>query len=284
MGTKGEHKILTGAKLAHMVRESEAAEDVQLLHTELESLSSQGKNYSGDIVFVDIKAKVDGKEKDLRWAVKLPPLESKERMPTHREFMVERKEIEFYTKVLPAWKKLIRERKANFEITCHDVAYAEYHDDVEKGSILALQNLKSLGFDDALDRQNGLDIHHARLALAELAKFHALGHAHLASYPGGTKEGLEKNSAFVTDYLFVHQSPTGKKIMDSLNASMVSNFYNLLLSVQEPGQDFVGAFKKKHEEENVFAFRKTLYRPDREGFKTTCHGDTHLNNIMFKYN
>ncbi len=280
--TEEEHVILTRAKLAHIVKVSQGAESVELLEASLKSLSSMGKNYSGDIVFADLKARVDGSSQNFSWAIKLPPLGSKDRMPIHREFMVERKEIAFYTEILPAWKKLIEEREAGFAITCYDAPYTEFNDDMEKGSLVVMQNLQPRGFEDARDKKHGLDMHHARLALAELAKFHALGYAHLKSYSGGVEEGLKCNELFVTDYLFINPSPTGKAVMQSVNSSMITSMQNLLSSVQEPGQDFVGAFMKAHEKEDVFTFRTKLYRPDTDGFKTVCHGDTHLNNLLFK--
>ncbi len=114
---KEDHPILTKAKLVHIIKESEGAKEVELLESNIQALSSLGKNYSGDIIFCKLKAKVDGKNKDFDWAIKLPPIAAKERMPMHRECNVEKKEIIFYRELLPALEKLVEEKKANFRFS-----------------------------------------------------------------------------------------------------------------------------------------------------------------------
>lgn len=280
---KEDHPILTKAKLVHIIKESEGAKEVELLESNIQALSSLGKNYSGDIIFCKLKAKVDGKNKDFDWAIKLPPIAAKERMPMHRECNVEKKEIIFYRELLPALEKLVEEKKANFRFSSWPSPYAEFNEDISKGSILVMKNLKTLGFRDAIDIKRGLDIYHAKLALEELAKFHALGHAYLNNYPGGVKEGLKKNEILTTDYSFVNQSELVKSAVDTVNETLFSGFAHLLDVVQEPGQDFVGALNRMHEKKNVFSFRKELYTAKEGEFNAICHGDTHLNNIMFRY-
>ena len=196
--------------------------------------------------------------------------------------MIERKEIDFYRKVLPAWKKLIQDRKANFEIMCFDSPYTEFNEEMAEGSILVMQNLKTLGFHDSFDKLSGLDITHAKLALSELAKFHALGYAHLQTYPGGVQEGLKDNDIFFTDYYFVKQAPEIKEVLETIFESIQLSYESLLVSVAEPGQDFLGAFSKWNRKNNVFDARKMLYSKDMKGFKTACHGDPHINNLLFK--
>ena len=42
---------------------------------------------------------------------------------------------------------------------------------------------------DAVNKKKGLSPKHVWLALDEMAKYHALGHAWLKSYPGGAEQG-----------------------------------------------------------------------------------------------
>ena len=280
---KDEYGLLTRAKLAHIIKESEKAKEAELLDARLNLLSSKGQNFSGDIVFCSLRARVNKSEKEYSWAVKLPPMASKERMPMHRAIMMEEKEIEFYTKVLPAWKRLITDRRASFDITCFDSPYSEFHRDwQEGGSILVLQDLRAHGFRNAVDRKWGLNLHHAELALEELAKFHALGYAYLKSYPGGVRQGVDENTLMTRDYVFADPLPFTKGIIDSFDESLIPTSKSLLKSVQEPGQDFVGAMIRCHEQDNLFEMRNRLYSQDTKGFKTLCHGDPHLNNLLFK--
>ncbi len=276
-----EQDVLDRTKLVHIIKESENAKEVDLLDVRLTTMSSL--NYSGEIVFCDLKAAVDGAEREFRWAVKLPPFTSKERMPLHRETKMEEKEIVFYREILPAWKNLMRERKAEFSINCYESPYSEYHEDwQEGGSILVLQDLRTHDFKDGIDKKWGLDLYHSKLAMEELAKFHALGYAYLKSYPGGTKEGLERNKLIARDYCISNPSAMAEAVIEPMNKMAVANMVTVLKSVQEPGQDFAGAFMKAHAKADIFDMSKRLFGADMEGFKTICHGDAQLNNLLFK--
>ncbi len=283
MGVIDSHETLTKAKLADMAKEALGAKELELLDSKLTALDTAGSNYSGYIVFCDLKVKADGKVEDLSWAVKLPPLDSPERMPQHRDTMMEEKEIKFYREMLPKWKKMMKERNVSFTVNLHESPYAEFHKDWKKGSILALQNLKPLGFGNVENRTKGFNIHVAKLALEELAKIHALGYAYLKSYPGGTEAGVKENEILMKDYLFVDQTPLTERVMGSFMDNVVQSCVVLLKAVQEPGQDFDKGFLKLHEEVDVLRLRKKLFPPRKGDFNTFCHGDNHLNNILFKY-
>ena len=66
-----------------------------------------------------------------------------------RGLHMEEKEIGFYTKIIPQWKRIIEERKADIKLNFGDVYYTEFSPDVEQGSIIAMQNLNTLGYRDA---------------------------------------------------------------------------------------------------------------------------------------
>jgi len=62
-------------------------------------------------------------------------------------------------------------------INCFDSVYSEFHEDPSKGSLLVMTDLKALGY-EAAETQNttfSLSLPHLKLALKELAKFHAFG-------------------------------------------------------------------------------------------------------------
>ena len=65
MATKN-HKILTKDKLISIINKIEDSKDVHIINTELKEQDTQGMNYMGDIIFVEIKAKVNGVGKEYR--------------------------------------------------------------------------------------------------------------------------------------------------------------------------------------------------------------------------
>lgn len=93
--------------------------------------------------------------------------------------------------VIPEWKKIIEDKKAGIELNFGDLYYTEYFSEVEKGSIIAMQNLNTLGYRDAINKKKGLSPQHVKLALDEMAKYHALGYVWLKKYPGGIERALK---------------------------------------------------------------------------------------------
>ncbi len=59
MSSSNEHPYLTRAKLADIVQKAEGGSKVELLECKVTDLSCLGKNYSGEIIFCDITAKID---------------------------------------------------------------------------------------------------------------------------------------------------------------------------------------------------------------------------------
>ena len=52
---------------------------------------------------------------------------------------------------------------------------------------------------DAINKKKGLSPKHVLLSLDEMAKYHALGHAWLKSYHGGTEQGCNSIDIFVPE-------------------------------------------------------------------------------------
>ncbi len=92
--------------------------------------------------------------------------------------------------MIPAWKKMVADKGADIELNFCDCHYTEFNDE---GSLIAMQDMRTLGFRDAINKKKGLSPPHVKLALAELAKYHACGYAWLKSHSGGLKGGLEEH-------------------------------------------------------------------------------------------
>ena len=132
-----------------------------------------------------------------------------------------------------------------------------------------------------MDKKKGLGASYTLLAMEEMAKFHALGYAYAHSFKGGVEEALQAQEVLATDYFCAKPDPEFKKIMNSFTDTNMSQMLMLIESFQEPGQDFVGQFKKFHEKNGVFTLRDKLFLPNENGFNTFCHGDTWFNNMLF---
>ena len=96
-----------------------------------------------------------------------------------------------FCQIIPAWKKIIEERGADITLNFGDICFTEYFEDLDQGSIIAMQNLNTLGYRDAINKKRGLSPKHVRLALDEMAKYHALGYAWTRNYPGGVEQALK---------------------------------------------------------------------------------------------
>jgi hypothetical protein len=75
--------------------------------------------------------------------------------------------------------------------------YSEFNEDVEKGSVIAMQNATTFGYRDAINKKKGFNPKHVKMALSELAKYHACGYAYMSSFPGGIKQGLEEHKVII---------------------------------------------------------------------------------------
>ncbi len=101
---------------------------------------------------------------------------------------------------------MIQERNANISLNYCEYFYSEMS---ESSSLLAMQNMQTLGYRDAVDKRLGLTPETAKLALSELAKFHACGYA-FVQQEGGPEKAKEKYKVNIL-YMKVN-------LMDNLSA------------------------------------------------------------------
>ena len=76
--------------------------------------------------------------------------------------------------VIPAWEKLIKKAGADIELNFCKCHYTELTDE---SNLIAMDNMTQFGYRDAINKRQGLTPAHVKLALAELAKYHACGYA-----------------------------------------------------------------------------------------------------------
>ncbi len=252
-------------------------DDIKILDYGSDSQDVKGKGYQGRLVAYDFVAEVDKSKEEFHWMIKLPPTDPNQ-ANLQRDAHVQEKEMLFYSTIVPAWKSLISERNATFELFCHDSPYAEFHK--EEDPVLVMQNLVHLGYEPPPDVKSGLPLAYAKAALAELAKFHALGYVYLSNYPGGIKEGIERNKLLTTDCF--QESPLMKAAQEGFRDPTITQAFDITEAVQDPGQDLVGILRRFHEERDILKRRDSLKVVDPSEFNTLCHGDAHFNNMLFR--
>ena len=122
-------------------------------------------------------------QQSFRWVAKLPPSDPGMRAMM-RELQVEKKETEFYKRVLPIWQGLANGTGIDFNF-----CLSPYSECDNEGSLIIMENMNEAGYRDALDKTKGLGLTYSEVVMEEVAKFHALGYAMIAS-EGDIESGI----------------------------------------------------------------------------------------------
>ncbi len=269
-----QHPLLTNQKLLEILQKVEGTRDVEILKADVEPGTAAGDNYSSEVVRCDVAARVRGEKKEYHWMLKLTSTNQTFAQGMH----MEAKEIIFYRDILPKWNALAEEKGASFRLNCFATPYTELHDDPGKRNVLAMQNLRHLGYADAPDKKKGLSLAHAKVVLAEIARFHSLGYLHLTTHPGGLEAGRSENEVFLTDDTYVRPPETARHMFEHAT----SQFADFVELVQEPGQDLVGIYRRFASRTDPYGHYRELCDTNRDGFNVVCHGDLWFNNMLFK--
>ncbi len=267
-----EHALLTISKLLEILEKVENNKEVQLLAYSVKPGTEKGDNYASEIAKVDITAKVGTETKEYHWMVKIEPVITEFTKRLH----LEEKEITYYKEIVPKWHRLAEERKASFRINSFDSPYSEYHEEEGRRSILVMQNLRHCGYTDAPNKKKGLTLAHAKVALEEIARFHALGYAYIKSYPEGIEAGKAANDIFIADHL-----KADPKTQDVFKA-FTSEFMHRVGVVEEPGQDLVSVYQKFLYKNDAFEYFLRITEPKSDAFNVICHADLWFNNMLFR--
>ncbi len=146
-----------------------------------------------------------------------------------------------------------------------------------------MQNLRHLGYDDVIDKTKGLPLEYARLALEELAKFHALSRAYMRGHPGGMEEGIKANKDFVTDLIFVNPNERTREMWRPMPKNIRDLTEAVASVVRDPGaKDWLDMLDRFDREEGILSRRDSCFAPKEGGFNVICHGDFWFNNMIFK--
>ena len=273
----GEHTLLTTEKLLHILQTSEGTKDVSITKHSVRPGTEAGENFASELSRVEITATVNGKEKEYHWMVKMTPENNTSfTMGAH----MEENEITYYRDIIPAWNRMAKEKGASFRINNLPAPYTELYPEEEgaKRSILVMEDLACHGYKDAINKKKGYSLAHAKVALEEIARFHALSHSYIVNYPGGMEKAKEDNKIFMTDYTCVEANP----VRANITRSLVEYAAFTLDLIQEPGQNFGDIYRKFLEENDALEYSKMIMAPNPDGFNVICHSDLWFNNMLFK--
>lgn len=183
------------------------------------------------------------------------------------------KEIEFYKSSVPEYLKIQKEfgipAEKMLDVFPKFYGFSELPEEAEFRIIIVLENLKTAGY-KTLNERRSLDQFHTKLALKELAKFHAIGVALKIKKPEVHKMLLNKVAIPVSKSEGVHKR-------DEHDFKFRNEIKNTILALDgyELYADSVYRTLEKIDRER--------WPPISEPFATFLHNDLWLNNIMFRH-
>ncbi len=270
-----EHTLLTKQKLLKILSSVHHTpeEDLDIASLNIKPGTPDGVGYASEMAKVDVAVRFKRNNSTMRhrWMVKMSLEDS-----FTDEMHLDDTEIEYYSNMLPRWSQMSEQVKLN---ACH-VPYTEMRRGNNKRSIIVMEDLNKSGFRHAVNLyKGGFTLEHTKLALTEVAKFHALSYAFMNSHDGGLDKALEDNKVFVTDYLMVNPPQATVDMFKGL----IDTIPETVRQIQDPGQGLEEIYDKFSQEEDLMSRLKLLLAPKEGGFNVVCHGDLGFFNIMFKY-
>lgn len=284
-----EHKILNKEKVSSILKEIYPKGKIEIQSLTVKNGVAEGQNYCGHVQACDVQATVDGQSKEHHWMVKFPPSDP-ERMPVTRASHMEKKEIQFFSTLLPAFEEFVHQRNAKIRFSFKRSPYSEYHEEVDsedcqRSSMLVMEHMGQYGFRDCPSRHFGLDMDHVTLVLEEMAKFHAVSHVYFKTKMAGDLNNMiQKEELYCRDFFSTNPGEVMQNVTVALRDFMYKSWFEALENAQKPGQDLPESLKRSMAKDgDLFTRRAALFTPDDSEFNVLNHGDVWFNNILFKY-
>nr|CAD7589552.1 unnamed protein product [Timema genevievae] len=265
-----EPELITKSDLEELMR-PHLASNITVESLETTPLTKPGDNYGSNILSLDVILS-PGHEK-LALVAKLVPVAAVLREMFQCDITV-RKENDMYVLVRPEYEKIQKEKKVpadkflNAFPACYGARATRGEDvgqPVDDGALLLLENLKVKGYVTG-DRQKGLDMRHTKLAIANLARFHATAIAIRNHKPQVFKDTVLR--ACRPSSVTPPDEDTPKK-----------EILEYIKSIPDC---------KQHADKVEAVFKKTYFLSagsviGTEAFKSIAHRDFWTSNMMFRY-
>ena len=234
------------------------AESFTVKDFSLNQLSGKGDNFMSQLFIVDIAASQNGEEVNRSVIVKIVP-EGEWQKNFVAEMSLFEKEIDMYTKVVPAMMKYQTQKGPKIMPPLPKCFYGKF--DGTHG-VLVLENLRDKGYEMG-DVKIGLDYEESLAVMKAYAVFHALG------YNLQKQVGTEMEKEFPAIF--------------KMDMSSIKEFLNHVIETaekivsKEPNQEKI-IEKLKMNNKNVFELMDDAAKP--LSMPTICHGDPWMNNLM----
>ncbi|XP_011498458.1 PREDICTED: uncharacterized protein LOC105362673 [Ceratosolen solmsi marchali] len=249
-------------------------EQVIVVNFTTSTLLPKGENYGSTILKVEavIKRSKESSEENLSLVAKMISLIEFQKIHLNNtsSFM---KEIYVFEKLIPSYRALEKESgikdKDLFDILPKYYGgrlnrNQELLNEADEDAVLLMENLKVRHF-HSMNRQQGLDYYHAKQAIDQLARFHALGRA--LKY---------KNPAFFEEATKIINVSPFKMSTNEFN-DIVQHLINMICTDSRIA-------KYKDRLQNLIDIGCNFITPSEisEPWITFAHGDFWVNNIMFQ--
>ncbi|KAF2904038.1 hypothetical protein ILUMI_02135 [Ignelater luminosus] len=230
-----------------------------------------GDNYLGVIAKVTVTGKdKNGENKVTNFIVKSAPQNEVYRTLTSIRSAFDR-EIYMYSKVFPEFIKFQEERR----ILNPFKSIAKFYKSTmeNKNEAVIMEDMKELGF-EMRDRREPLNYNHVLLVMREYGKYHALSYALRDQKPEVFQEILgNTQETFFNTY---NQAEIAEK-------EAKENYERALKSL-DPVKDKIAYDKFKKFQDNMFETVKHVLQSESAGkYAVIGHGDSWVNNMLFKY-
>ncbi|KAJ9598056.1 hypothetical protein L9F63_026839 [Diploptera punctata] len=250
------------------VLSEELKKDVSVTNFEIERAVPKGENYLSILyrVMVEYKdsATRNHAEKYFIIIKTLPESELMKKILTEMDGF--QKELYMYTNILPEMHRIIKSAKEKIQ----QISARCLPCPIE--NVIVLEDLKHLGFQMAM-RKEGLDLEHCKLAVRNLARFHAASMALYKidpSFADKYKEGLFKECE-------------DEKEKKKSQKDMEDMLYNLAATVEKWEGYEKYAQKLKESTPTMFERMTEIVKPKNNYINVLNHGDCWTNNMLFYY-
>ena len=150
-----EGPIITPDRILRIVKTVENTDDVTVEDIIDRKGSEKGDGFLSDIEDVKVIAKVKGVKKEYLWMIKSTPREANRHIFSRKVFAADEREVRFFGELLPKMKKFA-ESKGKADLVA-DFCFIPFAAWTEDDKVLVMQNLKTIGFRDAINKKAGLD-------------------------------------------------------------------------------------------------------------------------------
>ncbi|XP_032309817.1 uncharacterized protein LOC6499419 [Drosophila ananassae] len=226
------------------------------------SATKPGDNFASQLLKIDIQAKLkDSSSKTFSYILKVKLPDTGENFADFNMFP---KEMEMYSKYVPAFEELYKEAGLNVKFSAKSFFLSK----ATKEEYLLMENLQASGF-QMCDRMKGLDLEHTKRTLKKLAQWHA-----------ASLKYKELNGPYPSLYNDGIYIPATRDLFTTM-FTQAKDAYVEHLGKIEGSEEYLDKLPRLVES-HVDQIIEDGQINEKE-FNVLNHGDAWINNLMFQY-